>query len=123
MPLRSRTFLLRCALIALLAMLASVLLPPASTLAGMRGQFAYLLPGDICSAGMTMQLPDDDPVRSMGDCALCHLQAESPALPSAPAVLFALLAPARWNGASAAGLAPPFLAWLAAAPRGPPLPF
>jgi hypothetical protein len=120
-----RSWRKRCAWLAFAAMLAAALAPAVSRMLS-SDRIANIMMAEICApsgmdyAGMR-QVPDDRNIGHLDDCAYCRLQADTPVLPAAIAVIEpragAAPRPPLFYHAST-----PLFAWTAAKPRGPPLP-
>jgi hypothetical protein len=123
MPFRSRTFLLRAALIAMVAMMASAIMPAASQLARASAYGKTLALGEICSVSLSKS---EDPAKrlplsDLAACAYCTLHADHPAV--LPTVADAGLSlPAERDTYPSLFYQAPyrFAVWARAVPRGPP---
>ncbi|HYD80275.1 MAG TPA: DUF2946 family protein [Paucimonas sp.] len=127
MSFRSRSFLLHAALLALLAMLATVLMPAAAQFVragapgGMYGNALTL--GEICSvsaAGKSADPAKQRPQHGSAACSYCTLLADHPGVPPQAAVAVSFQRP-LFSFPRLFYTAPYRLAaWGSAAPRGPP---
>lgn len=124
MLFRSRTFLFRAALIALVAMTMGVIMPAASQLVRM-STYGKIVPlGEICSVSAESKSGGSDktPLSSnLAACAFCTLHADHPVILPPPASGVLAAAPERETYPSLYYQAPYRLAaWSSASPRGPP---
>jgi len=122
MPFRSRAFLIRIALIALLAMMANALMPAASQLIRASAAGKALPLGEICS--ISAQTKSGDPTKSAlsgtAACAYCTLHADHPAVLPAPSADIVVAAERKTDPDPCHQAPDRLAAWSSASPRGPP---
>jgi len=124
MLFRTRTFLFRTALIALMAMMANAMMPAASQFVRMSIYGKVLALGEICS--VSAEGKPSDPAKTpstsgMAACGFCTLHADHPAILPPPAAHVLAGVIERTAYPKLFYQAPSRLAaWSSASPRGPP---